>query len=71
MLEICPSVTNGLMIGYTTAINAATVDKRLDKVKELTGARIVRRLTPQAVRGKKGGDGFLGAAIYRVDREKS
>jgi hypothetical protein len=54
----------------TAAKAAATVESRLQAIKEQTNSRIVRRLTLQSVKGRGGQDRILGAAVYRVDRTR-
>ncbi|MFY9328480.1 MAG: hypothetical protein WAO76_10740, partial [Georgfuchsia sp.] len=68
MLHDCPTIQNGLMIGYTTAAKADTVRSRLEAIRTQTNSRIVRRLPMQSVKGKRGQNRILGAAVYRVDR---
>lgn len=69
LLLLCPSVQHGVLVGYTTAVNSVTVLNRLNAIQEETGARIIRRLEPTEVQSRSGTPRFLGAAVYRVDRE--
>ena len=68
LLRDCPTIQNGLMLGYTMAARMSTVEGRLEGVANVTGSRIVRKLEPIAVTSKRAAARFLGAAVYRVDR---
>ena len=68
LLRDCPSIQNGLMIGYTVAARLNTVNDRLNGIVQITGSRIVRLLKPLPVINKRSAPRFLGAAVYRVDR---
>lgn len=68
LLRDCPTIQNGLMLGYTTAAKISTVEARLKDVTKTTGARMVRKIDPVPVLSKKLASRYLGAAVYRVDR---
>lgn len=68
LLGHCPTLQNGLMLGYTVAAKVSTVQARLDAVSHVTGSRIIRHLEPMSVMSKLSLPRLLGAALYRVDR---
>ena len=70
LLAICPTVQNGLMLGYTVAVKPETIKNRIAMVADVTGSRIVRKLPPLTVTSKRGASRLLGAAVYRVEREQ-
>lgn len=68
LLKDCPTIQNGLMLGYTTAAKTSTVETRLKGVTKTTGARLVRKIETISVLNKRLDSRYLGAAVYRVDR---
>lgn len=70
LLEFCPGLDSGVLIGYTTDKKADKVGKRLEDVSNETGASIEHRIAPYRVIGRNG-EFYLGAAIYLVSRHKN
>jgi len=69
LMNLCTGFQNGVLVGYIMAVNAETVTRRLQSVRDQTKTKIVRWVEPFNVKGKAGAARFLGAAIYRVDHQ--
>jgi hypothetical protein len=68
VLERCPNMQNGILVGYTTAVNADTAEGRLKAVTEHLGCKRIKSYGPHPVKGRNGDSRFLSAGIFRVDR---
>ena len=68
LLDLCPAIQNGIMVGYGTAINAQTALGKVRKVTENLSCKCVRILKPYPVTGRDGRPRFLAAGVFRVER---
>ena len=67
LLQDCPNIQNGIMLGYATSPHSRELDTLLDAARHESGTRIVRRMSPVEVQGKDGKPRFLAGAVFRVD----
>jgi hypothetical protein len=68
LMQLCPDIQSGIMVGYGTAVNAETALRKVLKVTEHLPCKRVRILEPVQVTGKDQCPRFLAAGVYRIDR---
>lgn len=68
LLKRCPSIQNGIMVGYGTAVTAEIAFGRVKKVTEHLSCKRVATLKPFAVTGRDKKPRFLAAGVFRVER---
>jgi hypothetical protein len=68
LLQLCPEIQNGIMVGYGTAVNSETALRRVLKVTEHLSCERVGTLKPFPVTGRNKQPRFLAAGVFRVQR---
>ena len=68
LMQICPKIQNGLMLGYATSDEPEKLLELIKSVSASTNTPIVRTLKPIPVIGRNGLPRFLAGAVYRVGR---